>query len=171
MGKLGEQLAERQHLVVALSSAWLIGTSPLLGMMAKIPREPGFFDYSHLLVGLVVVPVSVSYLFTCIRGGRWRLYFPWIGGQLGDLSRDCAGLFRGRLPVAEGGGLFAVIEGLALLLLAATAVTGIGWLLAQGGAAALAWRSAHGGLALALTVAIVLHVVTVSLHLLDFVRD
>lgn len=171
MGRLAEQLAERQHAVVAVLSAWLIGTSPWLAMLAKLPREPGFFDYTHLVLGLAVLPVSITYLVTCIRGGRWRTYFPWAGGQLGDLARDCAGIFRGRMPVAEGGGLFAVIEGLALLLLAGTAITGAGWLLAQGGSDALAWRSVHGVLATGLCVAIVLHVVTVSLHLLDFLRD
>lgn len=82
-----------------------------------------------------------------------------------------AGLLLGRIPAAEGGGLFGFIEGLLLLALVATAVTGAAWFLAQGSSEALAWRASHVFAARGLIGLLALHVVTVSLHLLDFVRD
>ena len=54
-----------------------------------------------------------------------------------------SGLLRGRIPAAEGGGLFGLIEGLLLVLLLATAVTGAVWFAMQGSQEALAWRSHH----------------------------
>jgi len=50
-------------------------------------------------------------------------------------------------------------------------LTGAGWLATQGSDAALAWREYHALAARGLIGLLVLHVVTVSLHLLDFLRD
>jgi hypothetical protein len=75
------------------------------------------------------------------------------------------------VPAAEGGGLIGFVEGLLLVALVATAATGAGWFLAQGGDAALAWREQHVIAARTLAGLLAAHVVTVSLHLLDFVRD
>jgi len=56
-------------------------------------------------------------------------------------------------------------------LLLATAVTGAVWFAMQGSQEALAWRSHHIFAARGLVAFFVLHVVTVSLHLIDFIRD
>jgi cytochrome b561 len=171
MGALLERLRDRQHLLVALLSAWLIFTSPWISMLRRIPDGAGFLDYSHVVLGFVALLLAFSYAVTCSLGGRWRLYFPFIAGGLGAVGRDLAGLLRGRIPAAEGGGLFALIEGLLLLALLAAAVTGAAWFWAQGTTEALAWRQWHLYAARGLAGLILLHVVTVSLHLLDFVRD
>ena len=49
--------------------------------------------------------------------------------------------------------------------------TGAAWWAAQGSADALAWRASHAMAAHVLIGFAVAHVVTVSLHLLDLVRD
>jgi hypothetical protein len=166
-----EKLAARQHLAVALLSAWLIATSPWIAMLRRVPREAGFLDYSHVVLGFVTLAIAISYAVTCTRAGRWRLYFPWLAGQFGAVARDASGLLRGRIPAAEGGGLFGLIEGLLLVLLLATAVTGAVWFAMQGTADSLAWRSHHILAARGLVTFFVLHVVTVSLHLIEFIRD
>lgn len=171
MGTLLERLSGRQHLAVALLSTWLILTSPWVAMLRAIPRSAGFLDYSHVALGFVTLLGAITYSVSCTRAGRWRLYFPWAAGQLGAVGRDLRGLLRGRIPAAEGGGLFAVIEGALLVLLLATAVTGAAWFFTQGSSDALAWRGCHVHAARWLAGMIVVHVVTVSLHLLDFVRD
>ena len=50
-----------------------------------------------------------------MRGGRWKLYFPVAAGNGAAVGRDLAGLLRGKVPAAEGGGLFGAIEGLLLV--------------------------------------------------------
>lgn len=166
-----ERRAGRLHLAVALLCAWLIFASPWIGMLRSIPRDASWLDYSHVASGFLALLLAVTYLITCTRAGRWRLYFPWITGRVGTAARDLGGLLRGRIPAAEGNGLFAVLEGMTLLMLLAAAATGAGWFFSQGSSEALAWRGYHVYAARGLGGLIVVHVVTVSLHLLDFVRD
>jgi len=78
---------------------------------------------------------------------------------------------RGERPGSEGGGLFATLEGLLLLALMAASASGAVWFLAQGGDTAVLWRSVHSNAARGFAVLMLLHVVAVSLHLLDLVRD
>jgi cytochrome b561 len=171
MGPRLERLADRQHLLVALLSSWLILTSPWIAMLRRIPTGAGWLDYAHVVLGFLTLLLAVTYAYSCTRAGRWRLYFPFAPRQLGSVGRDLVGLLRGRVPAAEGGGLFGFIEGLLLLALLATAATGAAWFFTQGAGEALAWRSYHLVAARGLIGLLLLHVVTVSLHLLDFVRD
>lgn len=171
MGRLLARLAASQHLLVALLSAWLIITSPWVHLLRRIPRSAGVLDYAHVVLGLLALLLALSYTASCVRRGGWRLYFPWLSGDLGQVGRELRGLAHGEVPTAEGGGLFALIEGLLLLALLVTAFTGAGWLLAQGSAEALDWRQYHILAARGMIVLLVLHVLSVSLHLLDFIRE
>jgi hypothetical protein len=171
MGAQLGRLADRQHLLLALLSAWLILTSPWVHMFRRIPRNAGWLDYAHIGLGMLALVLAVTFTITCTRHGRWRLYFPWLAGDLGQAGRDLRGLFRREVPTAEGGGLFALIEGLLLLALLAAALTGAGWLLVQGSAEAVSWRHYHILAARGMIVLLVLHIVSVSAHLLDFIRE
>ena len=64
-----------------------------------------------------------------------------------------------------------VIEGVLLLALIVTGVTGALWLFTQGTASALDWRSWHIVAARVFIAAGVAHLLAVASHLLDFVRD
>ena len=171
MSTLTGRLAARQHLLLALLSAWLILTSPWVHLFRRIPANAGFLDYSHIVLGLIASLLAVTFTISCTRLGRWRLYFPWLSGELGQVARDLRGLAHREVPTAEGGGLFALLEGLLLLALLATALTGLGWLLTQGSAEAVGWRYNHALAARGMAVMLVLHIVSVSLHLLDFIRE
>lgn len=171
MGVTGDRWSSRQHLLLALLSGWLILTSPWVEMFRRIPGNAGFIEYSHVALGLVALVLAASFTVSCTRRGRWRLYFPWLAGEFGELGRDLRGLLRREVPTVEGGGLFAVIEGLLLLALLATAITGAGWLLANGAAEAVGWRYNHALAARGMIALWVLHIVSVSLHLLDFIRE
>lgn len=165
------RLAAQQHLALALLSAWLILASPWVHMFRRIPRNAGFMEWSHVVLGLVALVLAITFTLSCTRRGRWRMYFPWLAGDLGQAGRDLRGLFRREVPTSEGGGLFAVIEGLLLLALLIAALTGAGWLLVQGTAAAVDWRAGHIVATRCMIVLLVLHIVSVSLHLLDFIRE
>ncbi len=169
-GRWLDRFARHQHLLVAGLSLWLVATSPWVHLRRAIPRSAGGWDYSHITLGCVVFLLSITFLWSCLRRGGWRQYFPWACGEFGPLGRDLAGLMAGRLPTAGGAGLFSVIEGIGQMLLFATAATGVAWLLVQGSGDALAWRQYHGLAARALIGFLVLHFITASLHLLEFLR-
>ena len=171
MTKFLDALVARQHLIVVGLSLWLVLTSPWVSMLRTVPREPGFFDIAHLGVGSVAFVIGLIYLWDCLRGGRWRLNFPWASGEWRVVVTDLAGLFRGRVPAAESGGLFGAISGLTLIAFVAVAATGIGWWWAAGTPAALDWRSIHLLAVRALVGLALLHILAWALHLLDFVRD
>ncbi|MEG0821723.1 MAG: hypothetical protein RR101_05615 [Burkholderiaceae bacterium] len=157
--------------MLALACLWLIGSSPWLAMFAGISLEAGWINLSHTALGLAVLPLVLIYAAACCHGGRWRLYFPWLTGDIGALGRDLKGLGRGERPMSEGGGLFAAIEGLLLLALLAAAISGAAWFLTQGTDAVFDWWLYHRYAARALAGVLVLHVTAVSLHLVDLIGN
>jgi len=168
---LSEQSENRQHFAVALLALWLILTSPWLAMFRRIPDGASWLDYAHVALGFVTLLLALTYTWACTRQGRWRLYFPLTPKLIGGPARDLLGLLRGQVPAAEGGGLFGLVEGLLLAVLVLTAASGAAWFFAQGSSDALSWREFHVYAARGMIGLLVLHVVTVSLHLLDFVRE
>ena len=171
MRELLDRLNGPLHLLVALAAAWLILGSPWIGMYDRMPEEPGWTNLAHVVVGFAALAIGVAYTAAVAQGGRWREYFPWLGGDLGAVGRDLAGLVRGRLPTVEGGGLLPLIEGLLLLALLGAGATGAGWFLVQGTETAAALREWHIVAARACATLALLHLAGVALHLLDFVRD
>ena len=171
MSAAGGQGGRRQHLLLALLVVWLAVTSPWVHMLRRVPRNASWLDYAHIGLGLLATAVALTYAVACFRGGGWRAYLPWLSGRMQPVLRELRGLFRGRLPSAEGGGLFALVEGLLLLALLAAGLTGAAWLALAGTPEAAAWRGYHILAAQGMIALLVLHVVTVSLHLLDFIRE
>ena len=170
MKALLDRLSGPIHVALAVFTLLLLASSPWLNMVKRLPTPAGFVNLSHIALGLAALLLVAVYLVTCSLGGRWQLYFPWLAGRLGAVGRDLGGLARGRLPAVEGGGLFAMVEGLLLLSLLATGLTGAGWLMLQGADMAIAWSDVHGLLARCFAGLLLLHLLAVSLHLLDFVR-
>ncbi|MBK6349039.1 MAG: cytochrome b/b6 domain-containing protein [Proteobacteria bacterium] len=166
-----EAAGNRLHIAVTLLALWLVTTSPWVSMLRRVPASAGFFDYAHLILGVLALFVGILYGLVVVHGGRWKLYFPLAAGNGPAVGRDLAGLVRGKVPAAEGGRLFGAIEGLLLVALVAAGVSGVVWLLLQGADAALTWRMLHIVFARVLIAAGVLHVLAVASHLLDFVRD
>ncbi|HVN41594.1 MAG TPA: cytochrome b/b6 domain-containing protein [Steroidobacteraceae bacterium] len=166
-----EAMTNRLHACVTVLVLWLIATSPWVSMLRRIPSGAGALTYAHVVLGLIALPCGLAYALLCIRGPRRRLYFPWSAEGLRAVGRDLSGLLRGRVPAAEGGGLFGLIEGLLLLALLLAAVTGAGWLAARGSEVALAWREVHLLAARVLVGLTVAHVLAVSAHLLEFLRE
>ncbi|MEJ2602159.1 MAG: cytochrome b/b6 domain-containing protein [Gammaproteobacteria bacterium] len=171
MRRVLDRLADRQHLLVLLISLWLILTSPWIMLRRGIPSSAGFLDYAHIALGLAMVPLALAYALTNTLGGRWRDYFPWLAGNLAEVKRDLTGLLKARLPQPGGAGLFSLIEGIVLILLLATAVSGLGWFLLEGSRPAMVWREWHIVAADALVVALIVHAIAASLHLVEFLLD
>jgi cytochrome b561 len=171
MGGILNTLVRQLHLLIVFLTVWLIATSPWISMLGKMPREPGLLDYAHVGAGLAGLILAVVYFFDCVRGGSWRLNFPWLSSDLRVVVDDLRGLFRGRLPAAESGGLFGALGGLTLLAFLATALTGAVWWWTEGTSAAMDWRAHHLVAVRFLIATVVLHTVAAALHVLDFVRD
>jgi len=166
-----ERTAERLHLPIALLSIWLLASSPWLALRRVIPSAPGFWNWNHMLFGLLLLPLALLFFSCSLVQGRWREHFPWLAGNFAGPGRDLAGLLRGHLPGAGGAGLFSALQGLLLLALLATALTGLGWLLVEGSRAALAWREWHALCANFFGALLLLHTLAASAHLLNFLRD
>ena len=171
MRSLLDRLTSPLHLLIALASTWLVASSPWIGMYQALPETPGALNLSHIVLGLALLPLAVVYFAACTVGGRWRLYFPWAAGQFAGIGRDIAGMGQGQRPGSEGGGLFATIEGLLLLALLVTALTGALWFLVRDADSAIAWRGQHVVAARALVALMVAHVIAVSLHFVDLLRE
>lgn len=165
-----DRLARRVHALALVSAAALYLSSPWTAMLRRFPRSAGLADYVHVGAGALAVLAAIGFVALAARGGRWRLYFPWLSGRAALVARDLAGLCRGRLPASEGGGLTSALQGLTVLAFAAAAATGAGWLLANGGDAALALRTIHAATAHALGGLIVAHAVTALLHVVQMAR-
>lgn len=171
MRALLDRLNGPLHFGVALAAAWLVLSSPWIGMYDRMPEEPGWVTLAHVVIGFVALPIGAAYAAAVVQGGRWREYFPWLGGDLGAVGRDIFGIFRGRVPTVEGGGLLPMIEGLLLLALLIAGATGAAWFFVQGSEAAVALRDAHILAGRACAALLLLHLIGVALHLLDFVRE
>jgi hypothetical protein len=171
MDELAERIANPLHGAVAIVTLWLVGSSPWVELYKQVPADAGWITRAHVWLGFAALAMAVLYVAVCARGGRWRMYFPWAGGQMGMVGRDVAGIFRGQLPSVEGGGLLALIEGLLLLALVAAGLTGALWFFTEGTSDAVGWRVWHIGAARTAAALMLLHVIGVSLHLLDFVRN
>jgi hypothetical protein len=133
------------HVVVALFVLWLIATSPWVSMLRRIPESAGFFDYAHVAIGWLALLLGMAYAVSVAGGGRLKQYLP-----------------------GKAAGIGGVIEGLLLLALIVTGVTGALWFFTQGSADAVTWRSLHIYSARALLGVGVAHLVAVAAHLLDF---
>lgn len=160
-----------QHGLLILLIAWLIATSPWVHLYNRIPPSPTFWVWSHLILGVIALVLTVTFTTTCLAQGRLRHYFPWAFGRFRPLFSDLSGLVRLRIPTNEGGGLFGVIKGLLLLALLATAVTGAMWWWNEGTRAAVAWRGWHLDAVRYLVVFLVLHIIATIAHLVDFMRQ
>jgi cytochrome b561 len=171
MRALLDRLANALHGSIAVATIALLASGPWLAMYHRVPEPAGALNLAHVIVGLLVVPLSVAYVLACTLVGRWRLYFPWLAGQFRGIGADLKALARAQRPGSEGGGLFATIEGLLLAALLATAGSGLAWWLLQGADAAVVWRGLHALAARTLAALLVAHVVAVALHLVDLVRD
>lgn len=169
MRSLLDRIADPLHAVIALACSWIVVSSPWIGMFQQMPADPSVVEWSHVVLGLALLPAVLIYLAACVVGGRWRLYFPWLGGRIGAIGRDVAGMLRGQRPAAEGGGLFATIEGLLLIAVLAAAASGALWYASGDAADAIAWRGHHIVAARALVALFALHLIAVALHFLDFV--
>lgn len=166
----GERGRTWLHATLAVLAVVLVATSPWIALRRSIPADATFLDWAHVVLGVLAVPLGLAYAAACVRTGGWRDLYPWLSGRLGAVGADLAGLARARIPTAEGGGLFALLKGLLLLALLATALTGLGWLCVQGSADAFAWRHAHLYAARALAALLVAHVVAVALHVVAIAR-
>ena len=170
MAPVSESTVNRLHLAVALTALWLIGTSPWIGMLRRVPAGASWIDRAHVTVGWAGLVLGLLYAAACLRGGGWRRLLPWNTDGIAGVGRDVAGLARGQVPSAEGVGLFSAIEGLLLVVMLIAGAAGAGWYLAQGGDTALAWRSVHVVTARVLIGLFVLHLAAVASHLADFAR-
>lgn len=165
-----DRFVRRVHALALVCTATLYVSSPWTAMLRRFPRSAGLADYVHVVAGTLALLAAIGFVVLAARGGRWRLYFPWLSGRGALVARDLAGLFRGRLPASEGGGLGSALQGFTVLAFAVAAAAGAGWFLANGGDAAPALRTMHVASAHVLGGLIVAHAATALAHVIQMAR-
>lgn len=170
-GQLWQLLLARLHVWIVLCCLVLVCTSPWIFIGRSLRSNASVFDYLHVYLGLVCALLSLGFLLRNSLQGKWRQYFAWLVGDWAQLAQDCRGLLKGKLPVAGGKGLFSTVEGIGLLLLLATGLTGVVWFVYQGTPLAMAWRGYHQGFSQAFIGFLVVHTLLAASHVLEFIRQ
>ena len=171
MKRLLAMLMQSVHLLLMVLCAFLLIGSSNLMMLRRIPSNAGFWDLSHVWLGWLAALLGLVFLIKLCVHGRWRLYFPWLALQWRPIINDIKCLTKGKVPSAGGAGLFSLIEGITVLLLVATGVSGALWFMTQGSAAAAEWRLWHHSFAHWFIGLLIVHIVCALSHLIDLVRD
>ncbi|QSX34390.1 cytochrome b/b6 domain-containing protein [Shewanella avicenniae] len=171
MKRLVDLLLQSLHLLLMLLCAFLLIGSSNLMLLRSIPPTAGFWDLSHVWLGLLAAVLGVLFLGKLCVHGRWRLYFPWLVLQWRPIVADIKGLCKGKIPSAGGAGLFSLIEGITVLSLVTTGITGAMWFVTQGSADAASWRLWHHSAAHWFIGLMIVHVVCALSHLIDMIRD
>ncbi|MFQ6370740.1 cytochrome b/b6 domain-containing protein [Shewanella sp. YIC-542] len=171
MGAILELYQRLQHLLLIVLCVFLLAGSGQLMMLRTVPANAGFWNLSHVWLGLLCSVVALTFFITNITGGGWRQHFPVLAGNWHPLWHDCRNLFKGNIPAAGGVGLFSLIEGLTMVSLLALCFSGCMWFVMQGSRAALFWRDWHQSLVYVFVAFLILHVVCALSHLLDLMRD
>ncbi|QYJ79557.1 cytochrome b/b6 domain-containing protein [Shewanella acanthi] len=164
-------LLTRLHLLIVLSCTLLVCTSPWILIGKNLRNQASAWDYLHVYLGLVCAALALLFLLRNTLQGKWHQYYAWLVGDWSQLGADIKGLFKGRLPVAGGKGLFSAIEGIGMLLLLATGLSGVFWFAYQGSAAALEWRAYHQIFADIFVGFLVVHLVLAISHIIEFIRQ
>ena len=102
-----EVIGNRLHIAVTLLALWLVTTSPWVSMLRRVPAGAGFFDYAHMVLGVVALFVGILYGLVVVHGGRWKLYFPLAAGAgaaEGTTADEGGAASASGCPVLEGEG-------------------------------------------------------------------
>ncbi|MGL5668946.1 MAG: cytochrome b/b6 domain-containing protein [Shewanella sp.] len=164
-------LLARLHVWIVLSSTLLVCTSPWIFIGRSLRANASTWDYLHVYLGLICAVLGSLFLLRNTLQGKWHQYFAWLVGDWGQLAQDIKGLFKGKLPVAGGKGLFSTVEGIGMLLLVATGVTGAIWFIYQGTPLAMTWRGYHQICADFFIGFLVVHLVLAATHIIEFIRQ
>lgn len=161
----------RLHLWIVLSVGLLVCTSPWIFIGRSLRANASIWDYLHVYLGLIAAALGILFLLRNSIQGKWHQYFAWLVGDWGQLIQDIKGLFKGKLPVAGGKGLFSTVEGIGMLLLVATGMTGALWFFYQGTSLAMTWRGYHQICADVFIGFLVVHLVLAASHIIEFIRQ
>ncbi|MGL4714057.1 MAG: cytochrome b/b6 domain-containing protein [Shewanella sp.] len=161
----------RLHLWVVICCILLVCTSPWVFMARSMGANASFWDYLHVYLGLVCALLGLLFLLSNTLNGNWRTYFGWALGDGAQVKADLVGLTKGKLPITGGKGVLSAIEGLGMLLLLATGLTGVGWFVYQGTPISMEWRGYHQFFAQGFIGFLILHMMLAATHIIEFIRQ
>ncbi|MDF0533163.1 cytochrome b/b6 domain-containing protein [Shewanella yunxiaonensis] len=171
MGSLLALYQRLQHLLLIVLCVVLLAGSGQLTLLRSLPAHAGFWNLTHVWLGLLASVVAFTFFISNLTGGSWRQYYGIVAGNWHPVWHDLCGLGKGRIPAAGGVGLFSLIEGLTMIALLAVCFSGCMWFFEQGSKDALFWRGWHHSLIYVFVTLLILHVLCALSHLLDLIRD
>ncbi len=116
------------HALVMLWVVWQLVTS--LGMHIHgntTAAQYSIIGWLHIYGGMGLFLPAVTFFAIVLYRRRVNDLFPWLKGNLGQITADLKMLKSLKLPKANAGGLAATVEGLGLLALLLALCTGLLW--------------------------------------------
>ena len=163
--------AEKLHVIVITLSVFLVVTSPWILIGRSLRANASIWDNLHVYVGLVAAIFGLLFLVKNLLNGHWRQFFPWLSLDFSQCVHEVKQLTQGKLPSSGGKGIFSVVEGIGLILMALVSMTGIVWFITQGSSDALIWRKYHILFAQGFVGFLMVHIVFAMFHIIDMVRN
>ncbi|ARD23572.1 MULTISPECIES: cytochrome b/b6 domain-containing protein [Shewanella] len=164
-------IADKLHVIVVALSIFLVVTSPWILIGSRLRAKASIWDSLHVYLGLVAAIFGLLFLLKNLLNGHWRQFFPWLTLDFGQLVQEIKQIPQGRLPSSGGKGIFSIVEGIGLVLMALVSITGIAWFVYQGSSDALMWRKYHIMFAQGFVGFLVIHIIFAAFHIIDMVRN
>ncbi|WP_144210784.1 cytochrome b/b6 domain-containing protein [Shewanella donghaensis] len=164
-------IAEKLHVIVITLSVFLVVTSPWIIIGRRLRSNASIWDNLHVYVGLIAAVFGLLFLIKNVLNSHWRQFFPWLSLDFSQCVDEIKQLKHGKLPSSGGKGIFSVVEGIGLVLMALVSITGIVWFMTQGSSDALVWRKYHILFAQGFVGFLAIHIVFAMFHIIDMVRN
>ncbi|WP_076541547.1 cytochrome b/b6 domain-containing protein [Shewanella sp. UCD-KL21] len=164
-------IAEKLHVIVIALSVFLVVTSPWILIGRQLRANASIWDSLHVYLGLVAAIFGLLFMLKNLLNGHWRQFFPWLRLDFSQCVDEIKQLKQGKLPSSGGKGIFSVVEGIGLILIALVSITGIAWFITQGSSDALMWRKYHILFAQGFVGFLMVHIVFAMFHIIDMVRN
>ncbi|MCC4832802.1 cytochrome b/b6 domain-containing protein [Shewanella sp. 10N.7] len=169
--KFVKLISEKLHVIVVALSVFLVVTSPWILIGSRLRAKASIWDSLHVYLGLVAAVFGLLFLLKNLLNGHWRQFFPWLKLDFSQCVDEIKQLKHGKLPSSGGKGIFSIVEGIGLLLMALVSITGIAWFIVQGTSDALMWRKYHIMFAQGFVGFLAIHIVFAAFHIIDMVRN
>jgi len=86
-----------------------------------------FGTWAHILPGLLLAVIAMIFVVSELSRHGLKYFFPYLFGDLAQVKTDLQTLVARNLPEVAPGGLAAVVQGLGLLALGLTLISGLTW--------------------------------------------
>ncbi len=119
------------HLSIILLVASQFITSDLVDLKHASHADQSiafsFGTWAHILPGMLLAFLAMIFVASELYQHGLQYFFPYLRGDLTQLKKDVQTLAARKLPEVVPGGLPAIVQGLGLIVLGSTLLSGLTW--------------------------------------------